>query len=200
MLYGRMWATYAKQWDAMTIKPARAAEFNERAQYAIDNRSIYMTIERLTGVPWPLIACIHMRESDAQDKHGNPLFTSYLGNGQPLKRRTTIVPKGRGPFLAPAPQDFIDGAIDALEYDHLTRVIDWRLEKILYNLELFNGFGYFYHGVPSCYLFGGTNIQKVGKFKSDNDWAPNMWDTQPGCAPMLKIIMLDQNLQYQRED
>lgn len=194
MLYGRKWREYAEQWDRMKITPGREAEFAKIAAYAFANRQRYLVLEENTGVPWAMIACMHKRESDAQDKEGNPLFTSYLGNGQPLNRRTTIVPIGRGPFAS-----FEEGGIDALKYDHLDRVTDWRLEKALFYLNAFNGFGH--PEIPSPYLFGGTNIQEPGKYTSDNHWSSTTMDRQPGCAAMLwAIIQLDPSSNLKRED
>ncbi len=196
MLYGRKWHEYKDQWDRMIINPERKNEFHGIAEYAVLNKDRYYTIERQTGVPWAMIACIHKRESDAQDRYGNPLFTSYLGNGQPLNRKTTIVPKGRGPF-----DSFEEGAIDALNYDKLTLVVEWRLEKVLFYLEAFNGAGYDMRGKPSPYLWGGTNIQVKGKFTSDNKWSGVAWDKQPGCAAILWAIMqLDPSVTFERED
>lgn len=187
MLYGRMWRTYAQQWDTMKINPSRQKEFDLLAKYAMDHNRSYMVIEEQSGVPWPMIACIHRRESDAN-------FNTYLGNGDRLDRKTVNEPRGRGPFAS-----FEEGAIDALKYDHLTRVIDWRLEKILYYLELFNGPGYYAHGVPSAYLWGGTNIQRPGKYVADNKWSSVAIDRQPGCCPLLKSIMkLDPSIEYKR--
>lgn len=194
MLYGRKWREYAEQWDRMKIKPTREAEFRRAAVYAFENRQQYIAIEGATGVPWAMIAVIHRRESNAQDHHGNPLFTSYLGNGQPLARRTTIEPIGRGPF-----HSFEEGAVDALEYDKLTLVKEWRLEKVLYYLQLFNGFGH--NEIPSPYLWAGTNIQMPGKYIRDHVWDPTVMDKQLGCAGVLKTIMeIDPSVIFVRED
>lgn len=194
MLYGRAWREIAERWDAMQINTNRVMEFNRIAKYAFANRQRYIVIEENTGVPWAMIACMHRRESDAQDHAGNPLFTSYLGNGQPLNRVTTIVPRGRGPF-----DSFEEGGVDALQYDHLDRVIDWRIEKQLFYMWAFNGFGH--PEIPSPYLWGGTNIQQPGKYISDHHWDPTVMDGQPGCAPMLWSIMkLDPSIEQTRED
>lgn len=206
MIYGRKWQEYAKQWDTMIINASRRTEAERAAQYAIYNKAIYREIEKETGVPWPMTACDHRRESDAQDKQGNPLFTSYLGNGQPLWKKTTIVPIGRGPFhKAGAPLDvvraaFIAGAKDAYEIDHLNQVKDWRLEKILFWLETFNGTGYHNRGRPSPYIWGGTNIQQPGKYIADHKWSGTAIDKQLGCAPILYMIAkLDSTVIYERE-
>jgi lysozyme family protein len=186
--YAAKWPQYAQQWDRMQIKPGRLHEFEQDAQYAINHKPTYIEISRKTGVPWELIAVLHRRESDAD-------FSKYLGNGEPLNRKTRLVPKGRGPFAS-----FSDGAVDALHIDGLDAVIDWRLEKMLYHCELFNGTGYDAHGRPSPYVWGGTNIQVRGKYASDHKWDPSLWDPQPGCAPLLATIAkLDSSVQFVRE-
>lgn len=176
MRYSKKWPEYAKQWDAMAITPARGGEFVRLAQFAIKHQDQYAEIERQTDVPWPMVAVLHRRESDAD-------FDSYLGNGDPLLAKTTHVPKGRGPFTT-----FVAGALDALHLDGLDAVRDWRLEKMLYYCELFNGAGYDARDLPSPYIWGGTSIQKPGKFVSDGKWNPRTVDTQPGCAPILYMI------------
>jgi lysozyme family protein len=188
MRYSIKWPQYTKQWDSMKVGAgpkgsASLAEFNRVADFAIAHKDTYQQIERLTGVPWEIVACIHKRESDA-DKNDNPRFDTYLGNGQPLNRRTTIVPKGRGPF-----KSFADGAADAFKIDGLNSVIDWRLEKGLYYSEILNGAGYDIRGLPSPYLWAGTNIQKPGKYVGDGQWNGRFIDPQIGVAGMLYTIM-----------
>jgi len=207
MIYGRKWPEYAAQWDRMVINPNRVEEAKRAAQYAIDHIDVYQAIYLETSVHWVLTACTHRRESDDQDKHGNPLFTSYLGNGQPLWIKTTIEPKGRGPFCAKMATDkemteaFINGAKDAYAIDRLDRVKDWRLEKMLFYSEVFNGTGYHERGLPSAYIWGGTNIQQRGKFISDHKFDSRYWDKQLGVAPIMKMISeLEGTIQYTRED
>lgn len=193
MRYGAKWPQYAKQWDGMVIKPTRAHEFDALAAFALDpnHKSRYQEIELATGVPWWLVAVLHRRESDAD-------FNTYLGNGDSLARKTVNDPAGRGPFLGP--KAFFNGAVDALHYDALDSVKDWRLEKALYWCEVFNGAGYDMHGRPSPYIWGGTNIQVIGKYVSDGRWNPNVWDGQPGCAPILRVLAdLDPTIVFVRE-
>lgn len=186
MRYGAKWPEYAAQWDRMTINSP--AKFTRIASSILAHKQRYQAIENGTGVPWYMIGVLHMRESDCN-------FDTYLGNGQSLHRVTTIVPKGRGPFAT-----FEAGAVDALKIDGLTAVQDWRLEKILYYCELFNGAGYNNRGLPSPYIWGGTNIQKPGKYTSDGHFDPNVWDPQPGCAPILaSLAKLDPTIIFIRE-
>lgn len=188
MRYAAKWPEYAKWWNSMTIKPARQAEFDKYAKQLLAHKDQYIKIENTTGVPWHLIAVLHLRESNAN-------FNTYLGNGQALGRKTTIVPKGRGPF-----KTFYDGAVDALRIDGLSSVLDWRLEKELYYCETFNGAGYSNKGLPSPYVWGGTNIQRPGKYVSDGRFSPIIWDSQPGCAPILATLAkLDPTIKFVRE-
>lgn len=188
MRYSSKWPEYARQWDAMKITSSRLGEMTRLAQFALDHKAQYVEVEKATGVPWWLVAVLHRRESDAD-------FKTYLGNGDPLSRRTTHVPAGRGPFPT-----FVAGAIDALKMDGLSNVIDWRLEKALYYCEAFNGWGYANRGLPSSYIFGGTSIQKPGKYVSDGVWSSTTMDSQPGCAPILAMIAnLDTTVKFVRE-
>ncbi len=191
MKYGTKWPEYARQWDAMVINPDRAVEFERIARFAVDNKVRYQAIEAMTGVTWPHIAVLHRRESDAD-------FDTYLGNGEPLDRVTRLVPKGRGPFTGP--DAFEKGAVDALHLDGLDEVPDWRLEKILYYCEIFNGAGYANRGLPSPYVWGGTNQQRPGKYVADGVFDPSAMDRQPGCAPILAMIAkLDPSVKFVRE-
>lgn len=201
MRYRDKWPEYAKQWDTMKVGFRKGAksesaltELGDCARFAIANKERYLTVAARVGATWAHVAVVHRRESN-QDKNGNPRFDTYLGNGQPLNRVTTIVPKGRGPW-----KTFEDGAADAWHVDALDSVSDWRLEKILYYCEVLNGGGYARKGLPSPYNWGLSSVQKIGKFVSDGKWG-NVWDTQPGCAPMLWLIaQLDKTVEFIRED
>lgn len=212
MRYRDKWPEYAKQCDTMAIKPERVAEFERMARYAIANKGIYQQVEAalVSHFPWYGVAAMHKRESDAQDTHGNPLFTSYLGNGQPLWIETTIVPERRGPFITKAdalgnPQKciaaFVAGAIDALMLDKIDRVVPpWPLEKLLFEEEILNGTGYDGRGLPSPYIFGGTTIQRPGKYIRDHVFDDAVMDPQLGVAGMFWMIAhLDTAVKFSRE-
>ena len=191
MRYATKWPEYARQWDRMTIKPERVASFERDALFAIEHKDRYLAIEATSGVKWYHIAMLHRRESDAD-------FSTYLGNGQRLSHRTTIEPTGRGPFIGP--DAFRLGALDALHVDALDMVLDWRLEKILYYCEVFNGGGYSRRGLPSPYIWGGSNIQQRGKFVADHVFDASVIDPQPGCAPLLWMMAQhDPTIQFVRE-
>jgi lysozyme family protein len=189
MRYSEIWPRYAKYWDTMQIKPGWVRTFNNEAKFALDHKVRYVEVELVTKVPWEMIACIHRRESDAD-------FDTYLGNGQALDQRTTEVPVGRGPFPS-----FLAGAIDAIKVEGWGSIIDWRIEKMLYYMLLFNGTGSEAWGHPSSYIWGGTNIQQPGKWIRDHVWSSSVMDPQPGCAPLLySIAQMDPTVKLVRED
>lgn len=187
--YGNKWPEYAKQWDKAEVRPSKVAAFEKTAKKLIASKPRYQAAEKLTGVPWYMIALLHMRESDNN-------FNTQLAQGDPLSKRSTHVPAGRGPFST-----WEEGAVDALvTLKHFDKIIDWRLEKILYYSELYNGWGYHNHGVPSAYIWAGSTVYNGGKYVSDGVWSSTAVDTQPGVASVLKIMMkLDPTIKPLRE-
>lgn len=131
----------------------------------------YIAIQALvSSVPAVFIMCTHERESSGD-------FGTYLGNGQRLDRRTTIVPTGRGPF-----NSFEDGAVDALKLEGLDKVTNWTRGALCYRLIGFNGWGYYYHGIlASPYAFAGSTLQVPGKYVRDGVFDPDVLDPQIGA-------------------
>jgi lysozyme family protein len=192
MRYSEIWPRYAKYWDAMKVSAEWQHNFVADANYAIAHKVTYLVIAEKTGVPWPMLACMHRRESDGD-------FNTYFGNGQPLSRRTTEEPLNRGPFTGP--NAFVNGALDAIKIEGWGTVLDWRLEKQLYYMLLFNGVGSELWGHPSSYVWGGTSIQQPGKWVRDHVWSSTTWDPQPGAAPLLQTIShLDPSVTFTREN
>src|SRR5262249_44802043 len=148
---------YENLWATMKIRPERAAMVDAIARKLIGRKARYQAVEDETGVPWFVIAAVHNRESDAD-------FDTYLGNGEPLDRETRLVPKGRGPF-----ESWEEGAVDALELDHLDEVEDWTPARACYEIEKFNGFGYRnnHPTVKSPYLWSFTDHYTSGKYVGD---------------------------------
>jgi lysozyme family protein len=187
--YGSRWPTYGRWWDEAKIRPQQAKEITATVERLRKNESRYRNIEKLTKVPWMLVACLHERESGGR-------FDRQLAQGDPLNRRSANEPIS-GPF-----KTFEDSAIWALHHDNLDRVVDWRLEKMLYYAELWNGWGYcLYHpNTPSPYVVGGTTVQKPGKYVADRVWSSTAWDEQIGVMAMLmEFAKQDPSIKYIRE-
>jgi lysozyme family protein len=155
--------------------------------HAAKNR--YLKIEKATNVPWWMVAVIHERESGQR-------WDRSLAQGDPWNRVSTHVPAGRGPF-----NSWEEAAIDALcTLKGLHRVIDWRLEKVLYQLERYNGWGYHWRGLASPYLWAGTTVQQRGKFVADGKFSATAWDQQLGCVALIKALYdLDKSIKFVRE-
>lgn len=161
-------------WQNAHIKPERLNEMKHVAGLVMQYKAhFYDPVEAATRVPWYVTGAIDSREENFS--HGG-----YLGNGDPLSRVTTHVPRGRGPFTS-----WYAGAIDAYHLDgmdHLPVGGHWDIVTALIKCEAYNGLGYASKGLPSPYVWGGTNIQKPGKYIRDGVWSSTAWDSQPGCA------------------
>jgi hypothetical protein len=95
------------------------------------------------------------------------------------------VPAGRGPFIS-----WEAAAIDALVNcaPYAARNADWSIGPSLTKLEEYNGLGYAARGLPSPYLWSGTDQYKSGKYVRDGVYDPNAVDSQLGCAGLLKAM------------
>lgn len=177
------------RWSGMVILSAKAAAFSAvaerlcRAPY----KAIYQEIEVATGVPWFATAVIHERESSQN-------FARSLAQGDPWNAVSTHVPRGRGPF-----KSFKEAAADALADcpPRAARWTDWSAGGALTILEEYNGLGYAGKGVPSPYVWAGTNQYVRGKYTSDGHYDPSVVDSQLGVAGLLRAMsMLDNSVQF----
>jgi lysozyme family protein len=149
------------------------------AQSLVAAKKRYQAVEAKTGVPWAVIAVIHERESSQN-------WGRSLAQGDPWNRVSVHVPAGRGPF-----NSWEEAAVDALLNCHpyLGKRKDWSLAGVLIGLELYNGLGYANRGVPSPYLWAGTNQYTSGKYVKDGVYDPGHVDQQLGCVAMLLSMM-----------
>lgn len=173
------------QWRKCTILPEKITEFNHIANIVFGYKAMYDEVEKLTGVPWYVVGALDCRE-ESFNHHG------YLGNGDPLYKITTHVPRGRGPF-----PDWQTGAIDALRFDGMDRLPSgghWDIVSALIKCEGYNGLGYAHMGIPSPYVWAGTNIQVPGKYVSDGHFDPHAIDHQPGCAGIFLALKTSHNV------
>jgi lysozyme family protein len=147
----------------------------------------YQAVETRAGVPWFVIAVIHERES-SQNWNGS------LAQGDPWDRISVHVPAGRGPFTS-----WEDAAVDALVNcaPFAAQNKDWSIGGVLTLLEGYNGLGYFHKGLPSPYIWSGTDQYKSGKYVRDGVFDPAVIDVQPGCAGLLLAMMaLDSSISF----
>jgi lysozyme family protein len=157
-------------------------------------RAEYDAASAKKNVPWYVIAALHYREATAN-------FFGHLHNGDRLDLLTTHVPKHRprglwpksvgkkGPW-PPTPliplSAWIDSAGDAL--DHFRGLTSWTIERMLYEFEAYNGFGYRPHGVPTPYVWSYSQYYTKGGYDSDGHWKPGYVSKQCGLAPLVQAL------------
>lgn len=188
-MFDKMAAAYAAAAASAQILPERLGEVMSSCRRLMKDVAVYRDVEAATSVPAAAIMALSEREMTGR-------LDRYLGNGQRLDRRTTWVPKGRGPFPS-----FKAGAIDALTLDGLTKVArqgsGWTLARFCYESESWNGWGYRARGIRSPYVFGATTAQQRGKFTADHVFDRSQWDEQVGTLALVRgLVSLDASLQF----
>lgn len=178
--FEKMKPRYTKWWAEMRIDPDLQPAIDKVAKAIVATRKArYVAVERMTGVPWWWIAAAHHREASGS-------FDGVLHNGEKILgtgRKTKLVPAGRGPFAT-----WEESAVDALKIKGLDKIKDWTIERAAYELERFNGWGYFFRGVPSAYLWSFSNIYLGGKYIADGVWSATTFDKQMGVMPLLRRL------------
>src|SRR5687768_16542984 len=96
-------AANSNRWDRAKVKAGSKSSFASVAKKLVAAKDRYQAIEDATGVPWFVIAVIHQRESSQR-------WDRSVAQGDPWDKKSTHVPKGRGPFAS-----FEEAAVDALK-------------------------------------------------------------------------------------
>lgn len=140
----------------------------------------YQFIQKETGVPWQLVAGIHGLEASFR-------FDACFANGDPLNKKTTHVPKGRGPFLT-----WEASAIDELQRHHTDAVSHWSIPLCLQFAERWNGLGHLrkHPDVNTPYLWSFTNLYTKGKYVADGKYDPEAISKQVGVAALFLDLKL----------
>ena len=175
----------AARWKA--AKLTRASEFGPVAKRLVAAKVRYQNEEKKTGVPWFVIAVIHQRESSQN-------FSRSLAQGDPWNQVSTHVPKGRGPF-----KTWEEAAIDALVNcaPYASRWKDWSPGGTMTLLEQYNGLGYASKGLPSPYVWSGTDQYVSGKYVADGVFSATAVDKQLGCAGLIMAMaVLDPSISF----
>lgn len=170
-------AVNAARWDDARL--TRDFGVVARRLVSPSGKARYQSVSAKTGVPWAVIAVIHEREC-SQD------WTKSLAQGDPWNRTSVHVPGGRGPFIS-----WEAAAVDALVNcpPYAARNKDWSIGEALTKLEEYNGLGYAARGLPSPYLWSGTDQYTSGKYVRDGVYDPDAVDRQLGCAGLLKAMV-----------
>src|SRR5437016_13123634 len=185
-------AEYSALWQRMAIRPERLNDVNAIASRLIGLKPRYQQVAETTKVPYAVIAVLHQREASAD-------FSGVLHNGERIigtGRLTRLVPANRGPFST-----WEESAIDALTMPphSLQQVGSWTIERVCYEIEKYNGFGYRNHHpeVKSPYLWSFSNNYTSGKYVADGQFDSGAVDKQCGTMPILKRMMeLDTSIRF----
>lgn len=201
-------ARNAQRWHDMHMRANRIGEFDATARRlsALDAKARYQGVtDRLVEqgfqpVPWWFIAIVSEREYG-----GPPRWDRQLGQGDHMNAVSIHDPKGRGPFLD-HPGDITPGhdawtrcCLDALIdcAPHAAKWTDWTSGGALTLFEEYNGVGYANMGVPSAYVWSGTDQYVSGKYVADHVFRASAVDVQEGCAPILaRMMVIDPTIQF----
>lgn len=133
---------------------------------------------------WYVLGLIHYKEASCN-------FAGVLHNGERIigtGKKTSIVPKGRGPFST-----WEEAAIDAMNGESLGKLTNFELGSLLKVVERYNGTGYITgagKGDTSAYLWACTNVNDdFGKYVSDGKWDGSASvQSSPGFCAGLKWL------------
>lgn len=179
---GRDLAYYKRLYDTVEIVGVRLDQVRRECARIMTGHAKYKIVEARTHVPWIFPACIHELEADCN-------FKLQILNGQPYDRRTTIVPKGEGPW-----NSWEDAAIYALQnrrktdptWTPLDAIGDWTVQECLRQWERWNGGGYMNRGKHSPYLWAGCQHGiGTGYYTTDHGYDPNAQSRQIGAGVLL---------------
>lgn len=204
-------AQNAARWQAMHMKASRIPDFDATAKRLCDPTAKFRyqaVTQRLKAlglqpVPWFVIAVISEREYG-----GPPHWDKQLGQGDPLAHESVNDPAGRGPFLnhsgdtTPGNDAWSRCALDALINcaPYAARWSDWTDGGALTLLEEYNGLGYAARGVPSAYVWSGTDQYVSGKYVADHVYRASAIDVQEGCAPIIaRMMAFDPDVKFAAE-
>ena len=154
------------------------------ANRILQQRPRYEAVAQQTGVPWFVVGLIHMMEADGD-------FETHLHNGDPLTARTRRIPRGRPPGAAP-PFTWEESAVDALRLKRFEKIGDWSVERIAYELERYNRWGYRLHHPTtlSPYLWSGSQHYARGKYVADGVWSSTAVSQQIGVMVILQQLAM----------
>ncbi|MGB5078966.1 MAG: hypothetical protein WBO17_15915 [Sphingorhabdus sp.] len=179
--YSTLRPEYARLFNSARIRPEYAETADWHLTMMQKSKLRYSSVSKDTDVPWYFIAICHALESSFN-------FRAHLHNGDfPLSSRTRQVPAGRPTKWLP-PSDWESSARDALRLLGFVGQADWTLERTLFRLEAYNGFGYRPYGVASPYLWSFSSHYSRGKYVADRKWSATAKSQQCGAAVMLKLL------------
>jgi lysozyme family protein len=181
---------YRQAWKEIKFRPGYEAKIEKSGKLILAGRSRYEDVAGIvygTSDVWWVDGIIHFMEASCD-------FKGVLHNGQKIigtGKKTTIVPKGRGPF-----NTWEESAVDALKHSSLGLITDFEIGNVFYSAERFNGTGYIVGKAKadvSPYVWGLSNMNDgTGKYTSDGKYDPKASTLErAGVATNLKWLELN---------
>jgi lysozyme family protein len=186
--FERVRPEYEKFWQGMHV--VKASEALAEARWVIAHKDRLKAQEKLTRVPWAVAGCLILREAGQRRA-----FESWAHNGDAMRDRNgqPIRTKNVTANRPPNPDcTWEEGCYDAyIVCDTLGVVSHWTIAYVAYAAEKFNGWAYRSPriNIPSPYLWGGTSVQKRGKFIRDHVYDATVMDPQIGVMAVLWAVM-----------
>ena len=179
---------YKTLWNTAAIRPEKTQTVKAVAKQLRDLKPTYDQVSDATNhIPWFLIGLIHSLEASFNMK-------AHLHNGDPLTAHTVQVPSGRPKNGSPS-FSWTASAIDALTMHGMHNIgkDGWSIERISFELERYNGFGYRrnHPAVKSPYLWSCTNHYTAGKYVGDHKFSMTAVSAQVGAMAILKQLVDD---------
>lgn len=176
-------AEYEAWFAALTIRPENLTQVNFAVKQLIKNKADYQKAAQTTNnkMPWAFVGVIHALECGFN-------FAGHLHNGDSLIHRTIKVPPNR-PVTGTPPFSWQESAVDALNFKGFKQETDWSIARMLYLLELYNGYGYRKKQLPTPYLWSFSNLFSKGKYVRDGVFDPEAPSKQCGAGVMLKALL-----------
>ena len=189
---------YRRMFKACTIDKGLESRVANAVALVEKGFDQYLEVANRMGASSPanfawILGTIHFKEASCD-------FRGVLHNGEKIVgtgKKTTIVPKGRGPFAT-----WADAAVDAIKCESGR----WKkllagsndVGDILYALERYNGTGYLTgagKAETTPYLWACSNINDDnGKYVSDGKFDTNAsTQSSPGAAVILKELYKKQH-------
>lgn len=196
MRYDDLRDEYRRLWDTALHTDAFVNASKATAKKVHAGKPRYQQIEAELGVPWYVVGAVHAMESGCR-------WSCHLHNGDPLTARTRLVPAGR-PKGGKPPFTWEESARDALTMKGWHQIESWPIERILYECERYNGFGYrkYHKDVLSKYVWSGTQWgAKPGRYVADGKWSSTAVSKQTGVAAILmRLVELDKSITLTRDE
>jgi lysozyme family protein len=177
-------AEYRALYNGCSVKAKYKSAVQRDMEQLLKNKARYDIVEAKTNVRWYIIGVIHNLEASF-------LFSSHLHNGDDISRKTHTEPKGLPKQWDPpkSSKDWEESAMDALAHDGFTKNTDWSLERMLYLLEGYNGWGPRQaRKMNTPYLWSFSDHYTVGKYDFDGHWNSSLASDQCGAGVLMRAL------------